>query len=334
VQRWQRTCTITAGVISVDLEPNSTATPAGTSYYVVYRPTSGLAWSERWVVTVSATALKVSEVRVATTPIPAVMIQPSQILSGAATTGQVLAWSGSAWAAATSMIQPSQILSAGAAAGQVLAWDGSAWAPATRPGGSGATNALAVWSDAQTLAGSALVTVDEANHTVNIYPGTSMGNKTTVQFLGRTGDVVSTIDSIGLFFGGSGWDLSGFGFNNVRSMSLNSYMQAPGYRMFSDSNQITSPSHNFGKLFDGLASGSQTFYLKVSVTAPVFDLAGSQPGYITLLEFCQDTVGGRTITFPSTIRFGPLDTTPSKCTSQLMVSRGSKVNPLAPAVSY
>ena len=88
VQRWQRTYTITAGVISVDLEPNSTATPAGTSYYVVYRPTSGLAWSERWVVTVSATPLKVSEVRVATAPIPAVMIQPSQILSGAATTGR------------------------------------------------------------------------------------------------------------------------------------------------------------------------------------------------------------------------------------------------------
>jgi hypothetical protein len=63
----------------VDLEPNSTATPAGTSYYVVYRPTSGLAWSERWVVTVRATPLKVSEVRVATT-------------------GQALLWSGSVWA--------------------------------------------------------------------------------------------------------------------------------------------------------------------------------------------------------------------------------------------
>jgi len=98
VQRWQRTYTITAGVISVDLEPNTTATPAGTSYYVVYRPTSGLAWSERWVVTVSATPLKVSEVRVATAPIPAVMIQPSQILGGAATTGQALLWSGSVWA--------------------------------------------------------------------------------------------------------------------------------------------------------------------------------------------------------------------------------------------
>src|ERR1035437_6766590 len=119
VQRWQRTYTVVGGVISVDLEPNSTATPAGTSYYVVYRPTSGLAWSERWVVTVSATPLKVSEVRVATAPIPTVMFQPAQILSGAATTGQVLAWSGSAWAAATSMFQPSQILSGAATTGQV-----------------------------------------------------------------------------------------------------------------------------------------------------------------------------------------------------------------------
>ena len=98
VQRWQRTYTVVGGVISVDLEPNSTATPAGTSYSVVYRPTSGLAWSERWVVTASASPLTVSDVRVMTTPIPTVMFQPSQILGGGASIGQCIGWSGSSWA--------------------------------------------------------------------------------------------------------------------------------------------------------------------------------------------------------------------------------------------
>ena len=98
VQRWQRTYTVVGGVISVDLEPNSTATPAGTSYSVVYRPTSGLAWSERWVVTASASPLRVSDVRVMTTPIPTVMFQPSQILGGGASIGQCIGWSGSSWA--------------------------------------------------------------------------------------------------------------------------------------------------------------------------------------------------------------------------------------------
>ena len=35
--------TITNGVISVNLEPNDTATPPGTSYYVVYHSTTGTA---------------------------------------------------------------------------------------------------------------------------------------------------------------------------------------------------------------------------------------------------------------------------------------------------
>ena len=111
VQRWQRTYTITAGGISVDLEPNSTATPAGTSYYVVYRPTSGLAWSERWVVTVSASPLKVSEVRVATAPVPTVMFQPSQISSIGAAKGDLLGF-GTSWG-----------LFSGGTDGQVLAKD-------------------------------------------------------------------------------------------------------------------------------------------------------------------------------------------------------------------
>lgn len=92
VQRTVQSFTITNGVIAFDLEPNDTAMPAGTSYHVVYRSTSGLAWSERWVVPTSATPLKISQVRVLTTPTPSLSIQPSQILGGGAADGQALLW--------------------------------------------------------------------------------------------------------------------------------------------------------------------------------------------------------------------------------------------------
>jgi len=98
VNRWEQSYTITSGVISVDLEPNDTATPAGTSYMVIYRPKSGQAWSERWVVPTSATPLRVNHVRVLNAPVPTVMIQPQQIQSGGAMPGQALLWSGSRYA--------------------------------------------------------------------------------------------------------------------------------------------------------------------------------------------------------------------------------------------
>jgi len=113
VQRWQQTYTITAGVISVDLEPNSTATPAGTSYYVVYRPTSGLAWSERWVVTVSATPLKVSDVRVTTIPTPTVTFPLTQLSPVGAVKGDLIGF-GTSWGTFT-----------GGADGQALLKDSS-----------------------------------------------------------------------------------------------------------------------------------------------------------------------------------------------------------------
>lgn len=87
---------------------------------------------------------------------------PSTIAQGGATTGQVLQWNGTAWAAAfqgmpiesleqsgatnnqyikwdssegmwiAETIQPDSISSGGAFSGQVLAWDGSAWSPTAR----------------------------------------------------------------------------------------------------------------------------------------------------------------------------------------------------------
>ena len=98
VLRWEQSYMISDGLIAVDLEPNDTATPAGTSYYVVYRPKSGQAWSERWVVPASPTPLRVSQVHTASTPVPTVMIQPQQIDGSGAAPGQALLWNGSRYA--------------------------------------------------------------------------------------------------------------------------------------------------------------------------------------------------------------------------------------------
>ncbi len=98
VLRWEQSYLISDGVIAVDLEPNDTATPAGTSYYVVFRPKSGQAWSELWVVPTSATPLSVSQVHTLNAPAPTVMVQPQQIAAGGATPGQALLWNGSRYA--------------------------------------------------------------------------------------------------------------------------------------------------------------------------------------------------------------------------------------------
>jgi hypothetical protein len=93
ISRWTREFQISDGQFQVELEPNDTAMPSGTSYYVVYRPKSGMAWSEYWVVPTSATPLKISGVRVTQPPVPQMGIQPSQILAGGASDGQALVWS-------------------------------------------------------------------------------------------------------------------------------------------------------------------------------------------------------------------------------------------------
>jgi hypothetical protein len=90
ISRWTRDFQISGGQFQVELEPNDTAVPSGTSYYVVYRPKSGMAWSEYWVVPTSGTPLKIAGVRVSQPPAPQMTIQPSQILAGGASDGQTL----------------------------------------------------------------------------------------------------------------------------------------------------------------------------------------------------------------------------------------------------
>jgi hypothetical protein len=93
ISRWTRDFQISGGQFQVELEPNDTAVPSGTSYYVVYRPKSGMAWSEYWVVPTSGTPLRIAGVRVSQPPAPQMTIQPSQILAGGASDGQTLVWS-------------------------------------------------------------------------------------------------------------------------------------------------------------------------------------------------------------------------------------------------
>ncbi len=99
---WVQTYQVTEGVFSATLESNAAITPAGTSYRAQFLPSNGgQPWSEVWYVPSSATALKVAAIRAATVPTPTVMVQPSQITQAAATTGQCLKWSGTAWVPGT-----------------------------------------------------------------------------------------------------------------------------------------------------------------------------------------------------------------------------------------
>jgi hypothetical protein len=95
-----KTVTVSNGYFSVYLEPNDAAIPAGTSYRVQYqmnnpaRGLSGLTSTEYWIVTTSVTNLRISQVRVYTVPTPSLVLQPSQINTAGAITGQLLKFDG------------------------------------------------------------------------------------------------------------------------------------------------------------------------------------------------------------------------------------------------
>lgn len=80
--------TITAGLISLYLEPNDTTTNLGSYYTVNYTiqvvgKATTVNYSEKWVVPTSGSALLLSQVRVSTiTASPSVIILPSQIAPG------------------------------------------------------------------------------------------------------------------------------------------------------------------------------------------------------------------------------------------------------------
>lgn len=76
----RRVIQLTGGVLSVDLEPNDAAAPAGTQYAVQYRLSNGTVAREFWVVPTSAGVKTIPDVRVV---MPAV--------------GDCQQWTGMAW---------------------------------------------------------------------------------------------------------------------------------------------------------------------------------------------------------------------------------------------
>jgi len=70
---------IAAGALSLQLYPNTTAIPAGTSYRVTYYLKSGRVTTEYWVVPASATPVDLAAVRSATVPVPNVMFSQTQV---------------------------------------------------------------------------------------------------------------------------------------------------------------------------------------------------------------------------------------------------------------
>jgi hypothetical protein len=103
-----------AGVIRLTLYANSGIVPAGTSYSARYMPTAGDGYSETWVAATGNTT--VAQMRSVTVPVPTVTMGLNQIDSGNATSGQVLAWNGAAWApaAATSGYSATAVIDAAA----------------------------------------------------------------------------------------------------------------------------------------------------------------------------------------------------------------------------
>ena len=105
VRAWERKIRVTNGALSIALEPNDTATPAGTSYRVVYQPDAGASWTRYWTVTTSVTALKITDIEASVLPTVSTIITPAQ-LAASGSNGQVLTKDstdarGMKWAAVT-----------------------------------------------------------------------------------------------------------------------------------------------------------------------------------------------------------------------------------------
>jgi len=93
----RRVIQLSAGVLSVDLEPNDAAIPAGTSYTVTYQLSEGSRSTEWWVVPTSAGVKTISDVRVTTVPTPGMTVNLTQISQSGAETGQIVGWNRTAW---------------------------------------------------------------------------------------------------------------------------------------------------------------------------------------------------------------------------------------------
>jgi hypothetical protein len=175
------------GWLVVNVVPNTGSAPA--SWYQAKLTISGSSTSVTvWRVPVSSVPLTIPDVTVGSIDPPTVMIPPSQITAGGATTGQVLQYSGSTWTPYTlsALVDPSTT------AGDLLYKDnlgnlsrlgiGSASQVLTVSAG------LPIWADpAGTLSVSAVIDSEAIpdgscvlHSTAVTVPGAALGNNTTI----------------------------------------------------------------------------------------------------------------------------------------------------------
>lgn len=89
--------TDSAGNVDIWLEPN----PIGQPYSLLFRATNGVITRDCWVVPVTASVLKIKDVRsTACTVQPSAVVQLGQLAQGGAITGNVIGWNGTQWVAA------------------------------------------------------------------------------------------------------------------------------------------------------------------------------------------------------------------------------------------
>lgn len=75
----QTTVTVANGAFSVQLYPNTSSAPSGTSYRVTFALKSGRITTEYWVVPASAASIALAAVRAPSVPVPAVMLGEAQV---------------------------------------------------------------------------------------------------------------------------------------------------------------------------------------------------------------------------------------------------------------
>ncbi len=77
----QTTLVVTGGAFSIQLYPNSSAVPSGTSYRITFALKTGRVTTEYWVVPASTSPVAFAAVRAPTVPVPAVMFAEAQVTS-------------------------------------------------------------------------------------------------------------------------------------------------------------------------------------------------------------------------------------------------------------
>ena len=109
IRRWAMKVSVVNGVLnpptgSIDIDPGDAGQPTGRRCSATYRPANGgQTWPETWLVTTSASPLKVSQIQAGNAPAPPTPINPNQIARTGAVSGQALVWNGTSWAPANAV---------------------------------------------------------------------------------------------------------------------------------------------------------------------------------------------------------------------------------------